>query len=631
MQFSSKDKSLILFICSFLIILWVIFSVLFKLFDLVSFKFSSLHKLAQSQEKWFNINEKILVENLEGRLILLHFWNRSCVPCIEALPAIKSLEEKYGNKLTIIGIYSGKFLAEKNEDLIRSAIIKYDLNHMVINDGKSALAKEFEILGQPSFVLIKPNGRTYEKYEGLSSLNDLTKDVDKLVNKYRYDIKREELPILPEKYNLIGNILNFPSKLEYSSSLFYNSKFISALFVANSGQNNVVVSSLSGGILFKIGDKSGGFADGNFFEARFQNPQSTLFYDQKLYVADTGNHSLRVVDFRRGEVKTLVGNGKKGDILKGENDAKKVNLSSPTDLEFFPDKNHIIISNSGSNQILSYNLETNKISILASNLQQPADMVVLKDKIYFLDSLSSSLRSLDKNGNIENLVNNDLQNPLALTHDGSAIYIADSFNNRVVKYSISGKKLSNFIGGKIGDDLGKTTKFNSPEGIFKINNNFYISDSNNNRVVVVDAKNLNSEILDVIPPLKLPLEGFLQYLPNLAKSSNLLVKKNEILTLKINLNDGWKINKEAPSFINLLEIIDDEKANLLASFDWHFVSKREIKLPRLSAGENYLLQGSIYYCEDKKNALCYVKSYEQKLIVDGAKDAKIEFEIKLGY
>ena len=46
---------------------------------------------------------------------------------------------------------------------------------------------------------------------------------------------------------------------------------------------------------------------------------------------------------------------------------------------------------------------------------------------------------------------------LALTHDGSAIYIADSFNN-VVKYSISGKKLSNFIGGKIGDDLGKTNK-----------------------------------------------------------------------------------------------------------------------------------------------------------------------------
>jgi thiol-disulfide isomerase/thioredoxin len=631
MQFSSKDKSLILFICSFLIVLWLVFVGFSKVFDALSFKFSSIHQITKSHEKWFNINEKISAENLENRLILLHFWNRSCVPCLEALPAIKELEKKHGNKLTVIGIYSAKFAAERNQDLIRSAIIKYDINHLVISDSKELLAKEFEIKGQPSFVLIKPNGGVYKKYQGLDSLTKLTKDAAKLVNKYRYDLQRQELPILPEKSSLIGNVLSFPAKLEYSSNLLYNSKLISALFIANAGQNDIVVSSLAGGILFKIGDKFGGFADGNFFEAKFQNPQSALFDNQKLYIADTGNHALRVVDFKNGKVATLVGNGSRGGILKEESDAKKINLSSPTDLEFFPDKNHIIIANAGSNQILSYNLTNNKISPLANNAGQVADMVVLKDKIYFLDSLSSQLKSLDKNGNIAVLVKNNLQNPSALTHDGSAIYIADSFNNRIAKYAISSQKLTNFIGNEIGDEVGNKTSFNSPEGILKIKNNFYISDSNNNRIVLVNAKNLNSEILDVIPPLKLPREGFLQYLPNLVKSPDILLKNNEILTLKINLNEGWKINEEAPSFVNLLEIIGNKKANLLASFDWHFVRAKEIKLPKLEEGENYLLQGSIYYCEDKKNALCYVKSYEQKLIIDDAKDAKLDFEIKLGY
>ena len=34
---------------------------------------------------------------------------------------------------------------------------------------------------------------------------------------------------------------------------------------------------------------------------------------------------------------------------------------------------------------------------------------------------------------------------------------------------------------------------------------------------------------------------------------------------------------------------------------------------KLKDGKNYILQGSIYYCENKQNALCYIKSYEQKI------------------
>jgi hypothetical protein len=71
-----------------------------------------------------------------------------------------------------------------------------------------------------------------------------------------------------------------------------------------------------------------------------------------------------------------------------------------------------------------------------------------------------------------------------------------------------------------------------------------------------------------------------------------------------------------------------EKADLITSFDWHLVKSKEMKLPKLSSSKDYLIQGTIYYCEDKKNALCYVKSYEQKI---SAKGTETEMKIKLGY
>jgi hypothetical protein len=58
------------------------------------------------------------------------------------------------------------------------------------------------------------------------------------------------------------------------------------------------------------------------------------------------------------------------------------------------------------------------------------------------------------------------------------------------------------------------------------------------------------------------------------------------------------------------------------------VKKKEMKFPKLKSGKNYLLQGTIYYCEDKKNSLCYIKSYEQEIIADDdEKGAEIGIEI----
>ena len=140
---------------------------------------------------------------------------------------------------------------------------------------------------------------------------------------------------------------------------------------------------------------------------------------------------------------------------------------------------------------------------------------------------------------------------------------------------------------------------------------------------------LNSDLLNVMPPLKLPKQGFLEYLPNLHKAADAKVKSDVELVLKISLAQGWKLNKDGPSFVNLLEFVDGETINLAASFDWESVMTKSIKLPKLSEGKDYVLQGVIYYCEDKANSLCYIKSYEQKLTAD-SDEKSAQIEVKVG-
>lgn len=660
-KLTKKDKSLILFIIAILVMIWGIYSFFSYLFFAATFSSSDVNKLVKEKSHWFNLSRPLEITDLKNRIILLDFWTYACVNCIQSLPEIKKLEEEFGNKLTVIGVHSGKFSNEKDSSAIKKAILRHDITHPVINDADFAIWKGFEVNSWPSFVLLNPNGYIVKKYIGEDGAKKIRTDVKKLISKFKYQINRDPLPTALEKYGLIGNVLNFPTKLEYSSNFPYKSRQIPVVFIANSGQHNIIISSLNGEIIAKIGSEKAGLVDGSFDSAAFNAPHGLLYLEGKLYVADTDNHALRLVDFKTGQVISLVGSGRRGEVLKEQIEAKDFDLASPTDLKFFPDKNHIAIANSGTHQILSYDLKNQTISVLAGNglegiedgkypvnsLAQTAAMSVYDGKLYFIDSETSSLRFIDKSGNVETLIGKGLfdfgykngnksealmQHPLGLLVDDTAAYIVDSFNHKIRKYDFSTRQIQDFAGSKKrGENLGSpnVTEFNEPEGIIAVLNSFYVADTNNNRIIAIDRGNRNSELFDVRPPLKLPKEGFLQYLPNLQERETVMVKSNSEIALKINMVKGWKINELGPSFINLLEIVEENQANLVKSFDWHSIKSQKITLPKLNADKNYVLQGVIYYCKDKKNALCYIKSYEQKIVADNEENA-LEIEIVLG-
>ncbi|MGQ9897910.1 MAG: thioredoxin-like domain-containing protein [Acidobacteriota bacterium] len=68
-----------------------------------------------------------------------------------------------------------------------------------------------------------------------------------------------------------------------------------------------MVTTLAGGDLFDFGD-----ANGRGEKARFQHPLGVAVGERKLYIADTYNHKLRMLDLRTQFVSNLIGSGKPG-------------------------------------------------------------------------------------------------------------------------------------------------------------------------------------------------------------------------------------------------------------------------------------------------------------------------------
>ena len=137
-KISSKDRALILLITTILVLLWFSFSFLSHMFFSSAYSYSDAAQIItqykNQESSWINVARPLKKSDLKNRIILLDFWTYACVNCIHIIPEIKKLEKEFGNKLTVIGVHSGKFDNEKDLDSIKKAVLKYDIEHPIIND-----------------------------------------------------------------------------------------------------------------------------------------------------------------------------------------------------------------------------------------------------------------------------------------------------------------------------------------------------------------------------------------------------------------------------------------------------------------------------------------------------------------
>jgi len=112
--------------------------------------------------------EKISLKSLRGQLVLIDFFYKSCYPCMQALPALQSISEKYKNKgMRVIGIDP----FDTKEDDMGPFLSKRGVTYTILMEGKDA-STQYRVSGYPTMYLVDKTGKIIFVQEGYG------KDVD---------------------------------------------------------------------------------------------------------------------------------------------------------------------------------------------------------------------------------------------------------------------------------------------------------------------------------------------------------------------------------------------------------------------------------------------------------------------
>jgi len=477
---------------------------------------------------YLNPDQPVTLEKLAGRFLVLDFWTFCCINCMHILPHLDELEQKYGDRLSVVGIHSAKFENEKDTANIDKAIVRYGIKHPVINDADFKIWDAYNVRAWPTLILIDPESQIIGRFSGEGHTAEIAALIDKLspIYKARGTLKLQEIKESGEKQ--ATSELSFPGKVVLSGGK-------KQLFIADTGHNRILIANLSpdgksATIDEVIGSGLAGFKNGSFSQASFNHPQGLCQSGDLIFVADTQNNAIRKIDLLKHSVETFSGTGEQAKSHARGGALKTTALNSPWDIISSPD---ILTAMAGSHQIWISRPES--IEPFAGSgredlkdgpwqtaaMAQPSGITYSDKNLYVADAEASAIRSINIGigdrtittligkglfvfGDVDgDIANARLQHPLGICSAGDKLYIADSYNHKIKCLDLRAKTIATIAGsGKSGYKDGPQAQFAEPGGL-TLNaetGKIYVADTNNSviRVITLPQKAGESSLTDTL-------------------------------------------------------------------------------------------------------------------------------------
>jgi len=513
---------------------------------------------------WINTAGPLELADLKGKFVILDFWTFCCINCMHILPELKKLESAYPNDLVVIGVHSAKFAGEKNSKNITEAVLRYEIQHPVVNDANHAIWDRYGVESWPTVLMIDPEGYAVWMRNGEVQFETLDRVLKLAVPYYKKRGLMDETALRfdLEAYQAEPTPLRFPGKVLADEAG-------ARLFIADSNHNRIVVTQLDGRVLETIGSGAIGAANGGYAGASFNKPQGMALNGKTLYVADTENHLLRKIDLERKRVVTIAGLGHQGRMgwpgidERGAEETdrarlpkrfvgppKETALNSPWDLCIHDESLYIAMA--GPHQIWKMPLDESEIGPYAGNgredivdgpllppepyqggfssFAQPSGLSSDGEWLYVADSEGSSIRAVpfDTEGEVRTVIGTShlpagrlfhfgdkdgkgakvlLQHALGVACYKDQLYVADTYNNKIKVIDPKEETCTTIAGtGKPGGD-DTPAAFDEPAGIAAAGGKLYIADTNNHRIRVIDLENGNRvttlDLVGLKPPVPL--------------------------------------------------------------------------------------------------------------------------------
>ncbi len=260
----------------------------------------------------------------------------------------------------------------------------------------------------------------------------------------------------------------------------------------------------------EFGSREEGFADGPAGQARFRLPRGLAHAGRTLVVADTGNHAIRKIDLKTGDVTTIAGTGEPGDEVTPGPATTGTTLRSPWDLALIG--RTLFVAMAGAREIWRMDPPNGNLSLHAGSgvegisdgpqhlarLSQPMGMVAREGVIYFTDAESSSVRRTpaERNEEVTTLVGWELfesgdkdgrgefcllQHAEDVAWHRNGLLVADTYNDKIKLVEPKTVACEEALG-----EAGSGEVLHQPSGLWADDERVFVADANAHRIVRVD-------------------------------------------------------------------------------------------------------------------------------------------------
>ena len=393
---------------------------------------------------------------------------------------MRELERQFPREIAIIGVSSGKFIAERETPRIREAALRLDNLHPIVNDRQFRIWRSYAVRAWPTVVAIDPTGYVVGSHAGEFTSEMLEPFIERLIGAFDPDslIDRTPRHFPPDEPAITPGVLRYPGKVTIDGD---------RMAIADSGHDRVLVGRLANGTM-RVDRVIDALA----------SPQGVAFAGQRLYIADRAHHRVVVVDLPSGELETVGGH-----------------ISSPWDLTVVGSA--VYVAGAGRHQI--WRIEGASVSLFAGApgedivdgpahaalLAQPMGIVGGADRVDFVDAESSAVRfvTLGREPKVQTIVGTGLfdfgdvdgvgdevrlQHPQGIArHPDGRLLIADSYNDAIKWVDPATRRVETWVKGLA-----------EPSGLVYHEGKVYVADTNAHRVAIIDEATGAIDTLSVV-------------------------------------------------------------------------------------------------------------------------------------
>jgi DNA-binding beta-propeller fold protein YncE len=423
---------------------------------------------------------------------------------------LRELEQRYPESVAVVGVHSGKYIAERETARIRDASIRLGATHPILNDRQFRVWRSYAVRAWPTLVAVDPRGAVVGMNAGEFTADAVAPFVERVVAAARADGSLREAPMhFPAESPSVS-----PGELAYPGKVAVEGDRIA---VADSAHHRILLGRLEErGLRMRVervvGSGREGFDDGD--TPAFRYPQGLVFGDDVLYVGDAGNHAVRAIALASGVTRTVAGTGAQ---LRTMRDRAAGAMSSPWDLALDGDTLHVAMA--GIHQLWTIDVRDGTASRRTGSgaeelhdgsheeaaLAQTMGIALARDLLLAADAESSAIREVDlaASGGVRTIVGTGLfdfgdvdgvgdavrlQHPqgIAVAPDGRVL-VCDTYNDSLRWLDRAERRVTTWVRG-----------LHEPGGIAVGARGAYVADTNAHRIVVADWESAELHQVEIV-------------------------------------------------------------------------------------------------------------------------------------